>query len=732
MMPSLGGVFFLMALLAVALAVPSAHADVMVEGTGYGKTVIVELVNESDDKITHLKVWLGDNIFESCNAENGWTCVISPESLIVFGASEPLPPGKSAKLALVTDDPASAIFWKALDGEEEIGEGTMQPGKSSEQKSDQPSVQDTKVQAVQGPSMTAESVFRIIPEKPNVGSTVRVVGQSLGASQPFDFYIGAEKIGTFMTDESGSFVGTARIPDQKAGRVDFKLSSADDKKEFSLRIGEARVRTPPSSIIVLTLNNAPDIVYRGDQVDISGTGKPNGAVTAEVRAPDGGIINSMIAEIDSRGSWGAGEPITIPADAQFGRYTATITDGRQTITKQWTVESNQVIDIKPVRLKFNLGENMVFKGTAPPDAQIVITMEDPGGKEISSDVIGTDGTGAISFEFPTTRSMTIGTYTLIATLGSDREFIYAGLGQLPTTPVNLELDRFHYDSGATATIMLSGGSSDTLELLIIEDYNNNKAIEETIVLGPDGRGTYTFDLEGFKSTVYSAIVKKGNNQSEEKFAINLKKNPSALIIHATKERYLPGESILITGNTMESKRIATGSNAKPRPPVCPDETPIYLITITLVNPDGDDTRQKNSFVNNKCQISDQTFRVPIDAKPGTWAIRADSGARSSTAEFDVIDTGNTGIQITVERGKYTAGQQEKIDIHVTDAKQTVVITIISQNGDTIDTLQFPASDSGEVKQPWLVPTDIGPGTYTFRATYDRNNFAEATYEIADE
>ncbi|RNJ79168.1 MAG: biofilm-associated protein [Nitrosopumilus sp. H8] len=733
MMSTLQGASLLAVLLAAALAVPYAHADVAVEGKWFGSTVIIELANGSEMDITQLKMWLGkDRSILSCKAETGWTCAINPDNLAVFAASAALEPGASASFGLVTDKPVPSISWRALDGEADAGSGTVAPGKESSP-AEQPDKQSDPPgePAASGPAFGEGYVFRIVPESPNVGSTIRVVGQSLGALQPFDFYIGSEKSGTFRTDETGSFVGTARISeDQSPGRVNFKLSAAEEEKEISRRIGDVRTRAQPVEVD-LTLSNAPSIVHRGDEVNISGTGRPDGAIAAEIRAPDGAIINSMIANIGPDGTWGVGESITIPLDAEFGLYTATITDGRQEIVKQWRVESNQVIDIKPVRLRYTPGDDMEFRGTGPSDAQLIVTMEDPEGREISSDVITTDGRGSVFFKFPTTRTTDVGTYTLIVTLGSEKEFIYVGLGLLPSTPINLEMDRFHYESDATAVITLSGSGSDTLNLLIVEDSNNKEIIEESVILKADGRGTYSFELEGFKSTVYTAIVKKGNIQSEEKFGVNLKKNPSDLTVHTTKEKYLPGESILITGNTMESRK-AVGSKSGPATPVCPNEASIYLVIITLVNPDGEDTRQKSSFANKKCQVSDKTFRVPTDAKPGMWAVRADSGAKSAITEFEVPDIGKTGIQISVEEGQGIEGQQKGINIHVTGGKQTVIITIASQDGDVIDTLQFPANDDGEVSQPWLIPVDIEPGTYTFSASYDRKNFAETTYEIGDE
>ena len=61
--------------------------------------------------------------------------------------------------------------------------------------------------------MSDESIFRIIPEKPNVGSSIRVTGDKFGASQEFDFYVDTKKIGSFLTDKDGHFMTTMKIPE---------------------------------------------------------------------------------------------------------------------------------------------------------------------------------------------------------------------------------------------------------------------------------------------------------------------------------------------------------------------------------------------------------------------------------------------------------------------------------------------------------------------------------------
>jgi len=145
-----------------------------------------------------------------------------------------------------------------------------------------------------GPSINSDSVFRTVPEKPNVGASIRVTGDKFEASQELDFYIDTKKIGNFVTDENGHFMTTMKIPDeQNDGRVDFIISdSQDNEKSISLRIEKiesrilnptsipftAEISTPsysadiplipiPSTIIVSTDKNSYN---HGDIISISG------------------------------------------------------------------------------------------------------------------------------------------------------------------------------------------------------------------------------------------------------------------------------------------------------------------------------------------------------------------------------------------------------------------------------------------------------------------------------
>ncbi len=253
--------------------------------------------------------------------------------------------------------------------------------------------------------------------------------------------------------------------------------------------------------------------------------------------------------MDRVGNWELPEPIIVPLDTPFGKYTATISDGRDEIKKSWTVESDKTIIIEPMKLKFDQGETMKFNGTALPNKSIEIILEDPLGKEIVSDIIKIGDSGKIKFEFPTTQNTPEGTYTLIATQEKHKEFIYAGIGQVPTIPVNLEFDKLSYKAGETAIITLSGKASEIISLLIVDP--SDKPIEEpiSITLQPDGRGIHSIDLKGYSAGVYTAIISKGSTQSTEVFTVGLLTGSGEIDINTTKTEYHNGDSILILCKT---------------------------------------------------------------------------------------------------------------------------------------------------------------------------------------
>lgn len=707
------GIFLSITLLfsIVFITIPSiAYAEeINVKSFAFEETTIIEVTNDSNEEVKTFRIWLGSDFsFKSFKTEEGWAGEKTLQGVIIFTSSEPIKPGESVKFGIKTDKVKPGINWKALD---KVGE-QMDTGKVLPEELPKV-IQNVEPKQDQSPentdtSISTESTFRIIPEKPNVGSSIRVTGDQFGASQEYDFYIDSKKIGSFETDENGHFMTSMKIPeDQKADRANFKIKdSKGEEKTISFRIGEIESRVPESQNIKLTIKGLPDVIHRGDFLEIFGTGNPGSAITLEISNPEGEIINSRTAEIDAKGDWKLDEPIIVALDAPFGKYSATITDGRENIVKQWTVESDKVIIISPITLKFEPGEIMKFNGTALPNKPIELVLEDPLGKEVFADIIQTDDSGFIEFEFPTTQTTAEGTYTLIAVQEKDKEFIFAGVGQLPTIPVNLEFDKLNYKVGDTAIISLIGKGSDIVSLLIIDPSDKPKGEATSITLQPDGRGTYTLDLKGYISGVYTAVLSKGNTQSTEIFAVGLQTGSGNIEINTTKLDYLPSDSILILGDT----------------------APNTLLTVTLIDPDENEVKVKETFSDKNGKISESSFRIPSDGKSGTWKINVKSGSNFDIREIQVLATLYEGMQVLIEDGSEIPGFGKTITIKVVGANQTVEIEIIAEDGEIIETLSFPASQQGEINQPWIIPKETEPGIYTVKVS-DAFDFAETTFEL---
>jgi len=690
---------------------PNAYAEgIDVKSFSLEETTIISVENNSNEEINTIRIWLGSDFnFKSFKTEKSWVGEKTPQGVVIFTSSESIKPGELVKFGVKTDRVSTGINWKALDNKDtqiDLGKVLSKELSGIITVPDDTTVPKDTVEQNSEPSISSDSVFRIVPEKPNVGASIRVTGDKFGGSQELDFYIDTKKIGSFVTDENGHFMTTMKIPEtQNDGRVDFKIKDKEgEEKKVSLRIEKIENRIPDSEIVKLTIQGIPNMVHRGDFLEIFGTGDPSSAITSTVANNEGEIYVTRTAEVDSKGNWELEEPIIIPLDMPFGKYSATITDGRQNILKQWTVESDKIIIIAPSNLKFELGELMKFNGTAVPNKSIEVIMEDPFGKEIFSDIIQVDESGFVNFAYQTTQNSIKGTYTIIATQEKDKEFIFTGLGQLPTIPVNLEFDSLHYKAGDIANISLSGKASEVISLLIIDPSDKPKGDSVSITLQPDGRGTHQLDLEGYASGAYTAVISKGSSQSTEIFTVGLQTGSGEIKINTTKLSYLPGDAILLLGDTAEN----------------------VLLTVSLMDPDENIIKEKESFSDKNGKITESSLRIPTDAKHGIWKINVKSGANFDTIEIDVLATLQDGMVVTVEEGIEVGGVGKTISIKVNGAQQTVEIEIIAEDGKVIETLSFPASDQGGIDLPWLIPKDTEPGLYTISVT-DAFNSAETTY-----
>ena len=92
--------------------------------------------------------------------------------------------------------------------------------------------------------------------------------------------------------------------------------------------------------------------------------------------------------------------------------------------------------------------------------------------------------------------------------------------------------------------------------------------------------------------------------------------------------YLPSDSILILGDT--------GANV--------------LLTVTLIDPDGNEVKVKEHSQIRNGKISEDSFRIPSDGESGIWTINVKSGSNFDTAEIEVLATLEEGMVVLIEDG----------------------------------------------------------------------------------
>ncbi len=709
----------LLVMVACAPAAWAAEGEVSALSTGFERTVIIEFTNPGATGVETFKMWLdGGASFKSFKTEKGWTGTRSPEGVLSFTTSSPLGEGQTVKFGIKADRENPGINWGALDGRE----GHLGGGKSLIGEEPEPPEQVVDpVDPVVISGVLPGSAFRLIPEGPNVGSSVRVTGSGFGAGQTLGLHMDSKSLATFEADEAGSFIITLDIPaDTAPGRVTFAVRDGEgNEKTLSIRVDEPPPPPPTTNVgpqeAPLTIEGLPGTLDRGETVRIRGTGDPGSSITATITGPDGEILTTSAADIDDGGRW-TYEAI-IPPDAPLGNYSAVITDGKSREIRLWTIESGKSIEVIPTRVKFDPGDTMTFNGTASPDQSVEVVLENPQGLEIFSDIIQVGPSGSFWFEFVTTITDSEGTYTLFTTQGTEIETTLIGLGELPGKHLAMRLDRLNYRAGDTAQITIEGTPSSIVTLIVLDENDRERILDpeykknnpdeedktsEPITLGLDGRATYPLDLAGYASGVYTAVLTRGNDQAGDKFSVGLQKSSHDIFIQTTHPSYVPGAPIIVLGGLRDSEGTVSSKSV--------------LITLELVDPDGRVVKTVESFT-DKAGIA-ENFRVPGDAADGTWTINIESGSFASSTTFLVASSGADGISVSTT---WTVESDGSNIVGITGSGATpqfdVTIQIISDDGRIIDTLTAESENTGEFQLTWDAK-DVLPGIYNVTASDD--------------
>ena len=409
--------------------------------------------------------------------------------------------------------------------------------------------------------------------------------------------------------------------------------------------------------------------------------------------------------MDGTGNWKLETGISIPFDAQLGKYSITVSDGRNQSLKFWTVETNKIIIINPEKIKFDAGELIKFTGTAVPNYPLELILEDSLGDEMISDILQIDSSGVVEFEYQTTENDDKeGTWTLIATQKNTKEFTYVGYDVMPTIPVNLEFDKSNYVSTDTAIISLVGKPSDKITLIIITPSGSVQGADQIIQLREDGRGEYNLDLSGYISGIYTAVAKKSGSQSNERFSVGLQLGSGPIDAQTTQTEYEQAERILLLGSTK----------------------PNTLMTATLVDSNQMKIKTVEMASNSEGTFTEDRLRIPSNGEPGLWKINVASGSNLDTVEFNVVATLLEGMSIKTT-DEVRVGDLFKISITASH-KTSITIKITDMDGENIANLGCNTTKEFFCETFWAVPKDTFPGTYVIKAN-DSISSTETTFKV---
>ena len=674
--------------------------EIDVKSVGLDKTTIITLTNDGSKDLKTFRIWLSqDANFQSFKTEKGWIGEKTPQGVIVFSSSESIKENESVKFGIKTDKPNPVINWKGLDTTNSLIDTGVISTTKIQKVSQNPNIESNKNIIDTDGEIFSNSEFRIIPDKPNVGSTIRVVGENFGASQLFDFYIDNNRVGSFETDNNGNFITTMKIPKNiSEDRIDFKIkNNQGEEKMVSLRLGDNQNRIEKLENVKITINGIGDIVHRGDNLELFGTASPGSAIIIEIKDPQQKTINSRTEKVDGTGNWKLSEPISIPFDTPFGKYSVTTSDGRNQNLKYWTIETDKIILINPTEIIFEAGSIIKFNGTALPNQLIEFSLENSFGKEITSDILKVTESGYVEFEYQTTENDDLeGTWTLIATQNKNKEFIYVGYGEMPSIPVNLEFDKTNYKSGENAIISLLGKPSEVLKIMIINPSGSITGDEIEVKLQEDGRATYELQLEGYASGIYTAVAQKGNSQNTENFSVGLQLGSGPIDIQTTQTSYNQGERILLIGST----------NAN------------VLLTVTLIDPNEIEIKSLEIPSKSDGTFTVEGLKIPKNAITGTWKINAISGSNLDKVEFEVIATNKDAILIELGEKIEIPGYGEAIKIGIVASQKTsITMQVYTLNNIQVgEPLSCVPTAEFKCEILWTIPENIIPGTYVVRVT----------------
>ena len=676
-----------------------AENEIIVNSIGFENSTVLEFKNSrgNNTEIDSVRIWLGDgNSFQSFKTEKGWMGKNTPQGVIIFTTQDSIRPGESVKFGIKTLVEKPSVNWKALDSNGNI----IKTAKTvtNTESSDVTTITDVpEVNQPESVGLKDVSTFRLIPDKLSPGSDFRLLGTNFVPNQSLTFYINGNLTKSFSTDNKGNFLLTSKISEQTdPGRTEFSITdSVGAEKEISIRLIESDKRLILKTSEVI-LANTPSSVIRGDTILLQGTGTPETTLTITTQQSTETIsINTITTE--PSGEWSFEN--LFPPDIGLETVTITISDGKSEVSRNIDVISSKKITINSDEPRYEQGDVVTFSGNAIANQNLLVSLEDPKGSEIFSNIITVDPSGIISFDVPISKTSMKGTYILYSNQGDEESITVVGIGEDPVEVIVVNTSKLNYSSNENVVVTIQGMPNASVSLIIIDEASKER-LSDSVELGPDGFLIYEFSSDDLSSGAFSIELRQGKARGDTVFTIGLTSGSGPIQMQTTKDNYNPGESILVMGNT--------GKNS--------------LISVTLHDPDDNILKKVETFSNKEGAFRTDKFRIPNDPLIGEWTVKAKSGGNIADYKITVAAQLENVI-VLVDKESLAYSFSEIVNISGAGATEGTALKLefFDSNGDSISgTLTIYATNTGEYRTSWIIPDDIEPGPVEIRVTSTGN------------
>ena len=666
----------------------SAYGEevITVKSSSLDNSSILELKNNrgGDANIDSVRIWLSqDNSFKSFKTENGWTGKFEVGGkVLVFSPHDSVKPGESVKFGLKTNTENPIINWKALDNNGQV----LQTGAVLTKQSD-----TDKTIEINQPTIIAindNSVFRFIPERPSIGSDFRIIGENFIPNQNIEFYIGDQMVKLIKIDGDGKFISTATVPnDITSDRTKFVLAdSGGTEKEISMRLMNIENREISRDAKIL-IEHTDSSVKRGETVKLHGSATPDTTLTLTTKNKIGKVLDINTITTNFNGKWEFDK--IFPNDLNLGKILMEITDGKSTVIRTFDVISSQLINIESAQKRYEVGDEVKFIGTAIPNSQLSVTVEDSVGVEVFSKTIDVDSSGNVDFDVEIGDGYTEGTYLLFAFQGAEEAISVVGIGVQPEPVMIVNTSKLNYDAGSIVDLNIQGEPNSSVAIVVIDESDQTK-INDSIDLDVNGNFVYEIDSKEIGTGAFTVEVRHGVSRDDTVFTVGLSTGVGAIEYQTIKNEYAPGEQILVIGKTANS----------------------VILTVKINDPNGLLFREFDIFSDRIGTFKIDDFRIPSNGLVGEWSIRIGNEG-NFVKEVFTVETSSDIIQIKFDRedGNYNTNDMMAISGKNAVPGTTVVIAINDPFGTQITELRISITDSGEYYTLWQIPKDLETGTY---------------------